>query len=189
MEYFEIPSTCGRNLLSRLADKGPLSEEMAQLNMGVDVNSKDHNGRTPLFHAADYRQYRISRYLLKKGADADVRDLAERTPLSFAAQSDCEYIVQLLLDTGTDINSTYNDGRTPLSYAAEAGNPKMIEVLFKNEADRTIRDCEGGGAFLDGINISVKNTEDVVALFKEEFFQKDERAELTELEKEFFDEN
>jgi hypothetical protein len=183
MGYFEVVPYVGRNLLSKLADKGPKREVERLLDNGDDVNSKDWNGRTPLSHAAEYRQFHISQLLLDRGAIVDTRDLAGRTPLSFAAESDCPLIVQLLLDAGADINSKCDNRRTPLSYAAEGGNPQVIDVLLQNGADRTVRDCEGGSALLAGHFSAVKNYEDVIALLRTELFEGIMRqSELTKLE-------
>ena len=174
----------GRNLLSRLAEKGPKSEVERLLNNGADVNSTDWNERTPLSHAAEYRQFGISRLLLERGAIVDTRDKAGRTPLSFAAESDRSAIVQLLLDAGADIDSKCDDERTPLSYAAEGGNPQVIDLLLQNGADRTVRDCEGSSALLVGFFSAVKNSKDVIARLKTELFggMIRRQPELTELE-------
>jgi ankyrin repeat protein len=186
MVYHTIVPYTGRELLSTLADKGPKSEVERLLDDGADVNSMDWNKRTPLSHAAEYRQFDISQLLLERGATVDIRDLAGRTPLSFAAESDCAEIVKLLLDAGADVNSKCENGRTPLSYAAEGGNPQVILVLLQKGADRTIRDCEGGSALLTGYFSAVKNYEFVIALLKKELFvsmiKQKEQPELTELE-------
>jgi hypothetical protein len=183
MGYFKIIPNVGRNLLSILASKGPKSEVERLLDNPDDVNSKDWNGRTPLSHAAEYRQFHISQLLLERGAIVDTRDLAGRTPLSFAAESDCPEIVQLLLDAGADIDSKCDSGRTPLSYAAEGGNPQVIDVLLQKGADRTIRDSEGSSALLTGYFSAVKNHKDVIALLRTELFDgKMQHPHMTELE-------
>jgi hypothetical protein len=190
MGYFEHVPTCGRNILSKLADKGPKSEIERLLDNGADVNSMDWNGRTPISHAAEYRQFHISQLLQKSGANVDTRDLAGRTPLSFAAESDSPAIVQLLLDAGADINSECDNGRTPLSYAAEGGNPRVIDLLLNNGADRTIRDCEGSSALLTGEASAVKNYEEVIALLKTDpFGGMIWKPRLTELEAQVLDED
>lgn len=190
MGYFEIVPNVGRNLLSKLADKGPKREVERLLDNGDDVNSEDWNGRTPLSHAAEYRQFHISQLLLERGAIVNTYDLAGRTPLSFAAESDCPAIVQLLLDAGADIDSKCDNGRTPLSYAAEGGNPQVIDLLLQNGADRTIRDREGGSALLAGHFCAVKNYEDVMTLLKKELFGgMTLQIELTELEAQFLNED
>ena len=190
MVYYEIVPHVGRNLLSRLADKGPKSEVERLLDNGDDVNSEDWNRRTPLSHAAEYRQFHISQLLLERGAIVDTRDLAGRTPLSFAAESDSPAIVQLLLEAGADINSKCHNGRTPLNYAAEGGNPQVIALLLQRGADRTIRDCEGGSALLTGYFAGAKNYEDVRALLKTELFEDlTGQPKLTELEAQVLNED
>jgi ankyrin repeat protein len=189
MVYYSVPYE-GRGLLSVCAARGPESEVKRLLDEGGDVDSRDWNGRTPLSHAAEYRQIHISQLLLERGATVDTRDLMGRTPLSFAAESDCVEIVQLLLDAGADINSKCLNWRTPLGYAAEEGNPEVIKMLLQKGADRTIRDCEGGSALLAGHWCAPKNYEEVIALLKKELFGgMTQQPELTELEAQFLNED
>jgi hypothetical protein len=94
MGYFKIVPYVRRDLLSTLVDKGPKSEVKRLLDNGADVNSKDWNGRSPLSHATEYRQFHISQLLLERGSIVDTRDLAGRTPLSFAAESDCRAVLE-----------------------------------------------------------------------------------------------
>jgi ankyrin repeat protein len=85
--------TCGRNILSKFTNKEFKSEIERLLDNGADVNSINWNGRTFISHAAEYRQFHISQFLLKSGVNVDIRDFAGRIPFFFAAESDFSAII------------------------------------------------------------------------------------------------
>ncbi|KAL2004632.1 hypothetical protein VTN00DRAFT_3368, partial [Thermoascus crustaceus] len=70
---------------------------------GVDPNSKDNTGRTPLSWAASHGQGAVVQLLLEKGVDPDSKDEDGRTPLSWAAYYGHEAVVKLLLEKGVDL--------------------------------------------------------------------------------------
>ncbi|KAF2183469.1 ankyrin, partial [Zopfia rhizophila CBS 207.26] len=88
---------------------------------GVDVNSKDNKGWTPLSYAAGEGHEMVVKLLLVKDEiGVNSKDAYyKRTPLSYAAEKGHEAVVKLLLaKDGVDLNSKDNEGWTPLSYAA-----------------------------------------------------------------------
>ncbi|KAF2174401.1 ankyrin, partial [Zopfia rhizophila CBS 207.26] len=83
----------------------------------VDVDSKDAEGRTPLWLAAREGHKAVVKLPPETGkVDPDSKDAGGWTPLSWAAEEGHEGMVKLLLETGkVDVDSEYkNYGRTPL---------------------------------------------------------------------------
>ena len=74
------------------------------LDWGAEINSHNHDGRTPLSMASDcsYKSYEKMQLLLKRGAEVDSCDKNGRMPLSWASYSGIESFkkVQLLLEWG-----------------------------------------------------------------------------------------
>ncbi|KAH6986532.1 ankyrin repeat-containing domain protein [Ilyonectria sp. MPI-CAGE-AT-0026] len=80
-------------------------------DMGVEVDSRDEEGTSPLSIAADYGH-----------AEIDSRDGQELTPLMVAASRGHEALVSLLLERGADPNLRDDSDFTPLLHAALDGH-------------------------------------------------------------------
>ncbi len=90
------------------------------LQNGIDINSKNSEGKTALM-------------LITRIIDID----------SFYGKEFLERqmeLMQFLLDNGSDINIQDNKGKTALMYAIESKNKKIAEFLLANGADATIKD-------------------------------------------------
>ncbi|KAM0723040.1 hypothetical protein Q7P37_001239 [Cladosporium fusiforme] len=105
-------------------------------NAGVDINSVDQHGRTPLMKEAFqsiYSEGLILKALLDQGASANIVTRKGMTALMFAAisqrksRSSC---VRLLCERGAYANLKDVDGRTALDHALRnAGGPDQKEVV------------------------------------------------------------
>ncbi|KAG6999753.1 Vegetative incompatibility protein HET-E-1 [Fusarium oxysporum f. sp. conglutinans] len=122
--------------LLRTAREGQGEEAIVKLLLnteGVDVNSKDKDGMTPLSWAAMNRHNKniVELLLNTRGVDVDSKNKDGRTPLSWAAMNGHEASVNLLLNNkGVDVNSEDKNGMTPLSWAAEIGHGPIVEFLL-----------------------------------------------------------
>jgi len=67
------------------------------ITKGVNINSSDNRGRTPLMYAAEYGYYDIIQLLAKKGANIKARDNEDKTAL-FLAQDGQHTGAALLLE-------------------------------------------------------------------------------------------
>ncbi|KAF4618149.1 hypothetical protein G7Y89_g14958 [Cudoniella acicularis] len=106
---------------------------------GVEPDSKDDDGMTPLSWAAAFGQDAIVKLLLEtEGLEVDVKARDGRTPLSLAVTFDDKEsalkVVEILLATeGVDAESTDAHGRTPLSWAAGARNTAAFVRLLAED--------------------------------------------------------
>ncbi|KAJ5110606.1 hypothetical protein N7532_001141 [Penicillium argentinense] len=78
---------------------------MFLLTNGDELDSRDHEGETPLSAAAANGHEAIVKQLLEKGADFESKDNEARTPLFLAAENGHEAIVNILLEADTDPES------------------------------------------------------------------------------------
>jgi len=83
------------------------------LNAGVDPNSQDIDGQTPLSFAASGGITGCVKILLEHGANPNARGMQGATPLIFAAQNGHCEIVELLLQAGADISIPDDNGWQP----------------------------------------------------------------------------
>jgi ankyrin repeat protein len=98
------------------------------LRSGIDPNTQDDDGRTPLFWVARRIAERmdgsaqIIRALVRRGADQNHRDDEGHTPLHAMAGHGWDgVLLKLLMELGADLNIESNDGRTPLDVVYQMG--------------------------------------------------------------------
>jgi ankyrin repeat protein len=81
------------------------------LDAGVDANSKDNYGATPLHGAVACGNIQLVRLLISHGANVRNTNINGAGPIHHAYSSD---MLTLLLQNGADINARRNDGTTLL---------------------------------------------------------------------------
>jgi ankyrin repeat protein len=101
---------------------------------GVDVNTRDERGATPLMYAAAAGSAQMMRQLIMAGADVNGKNNFDATALMWCA-NDLEK-VRLLTEKGADVNARSKRGRTPLLIAAAYdGNSTVLQLLLDKGAD------------------------------------------------------
>lgn len=108
------------------------------LDKGVDIDSFNNSGNTPLIVAANRGEIKTIEVLLKHGANINKRKDGDSTALSRGVHH--INVVKLLLDGGADPNIADEFGKTPLWYAsAYKGNIDIVNLLLENGADVTVQ--------------------------------------------------
>ncbi len=114
------------------------------LNLRIDVNDLDNQGRSPLHWAAWYGKKDIVQHLIIKGANVNARANDGTTPLHLAVHEGKLDVIRLFFpaekEVDVNINAEAADGRTPLHMAAQYGHKGAIEFLLKEGADITAKD-------------------------------------------------
>lgn len=129
----------------------------ALLRSGVDVNTTDGYGRTPLYLAGLVGSRPIAKLLLEHGADPlkGAKWKGQAIPIDVAAENGYTDVVELLLDWGVDVNQRTNRGRgpPPLMDAAAGVHPETVKLLLQRGADVHARDSVGGTVLHYGLAI------------------------------------
>ena len=112
------------------------------LDNGAAVDSRDAEGRTPLFRAAARGQIGTATLLLDRGADPAVAESTQgQMPLHRASDNGELEMVQLLLDRGAPADALDGSGFSPLMLAAQpqsfsnVGDGSLLEILVAHGAD------------------------------------------------------
>lgn len=132
----DIEQACDTSGLTklRLAASCGLTEWILELiNNGVDPNTKDAHGYTPLCQAACIGQNDVVKILLTApDIDVNLEDAYGWTPLCYAAsQGHIETVKMLLAAPGIDANKANNEGETPLHCAVSAQQPAIVRLLLQ----------------------------------------------------------
>lgn len=113
------------------------------LDSGVDIDTQDDNGCTPL-HDAAYKGLEDTVFLLLEfSPDVNKKNGYGSTPLHFAAFTGQCIAASALIRAGASLEAKNEDGWTPLHYAAWMGNRDMVDFLLEHGADATLHDVNG----------------------------------------------
>ena len=86
--------------IHQAAKDGNIEAVKLDLADGMDVNTKDDNGRTPLHYATEEGQKETAELFIAAGADVNAKNNLGGTPLHFAAFGGHKEIVELLITNG-----------------------------------------------------------------------------------------
>lgn len=116
------------------------------LAQGVQINTKNEAGLTPLHLAAWHGRTEVMELLLACGANihAKCRE-AGMTPLHYAAAFGQKEAAELLIANGAEVDAKNKRGGTPLGNAAmgTGRNREVAELLIANGADVNTRNLDG----------------------------------------------
>ncbi len=112
---------------------------------GVDIETKNIQGRTLLRIAVSYKNKYVINRLLESGADMYAMDKYNAYyPFTSAASDGDVEIVKLFLKHGVDVNYQYKKSETALTEAAKGcTNFELVQLLLDNGANPKLMDMYG----------------------------------------------
>ncbi len=139
----------GKTPLSRLSLRYAArlgNERMARqlIDIGLDVDAEDRDGRTPLHLAVLGEHKEVAQLLLDSGADVNAADEEGRTSLHAAIEGKLPSsgegqavveAVRMLLEADADVDAKTKAGLTPLHAAVLEGYTKTARALIAADAD------------------------------------------------------
>ena len=140
--------------LINVLNNGDKTRLMELLDQGVDIEARDHTGKTALMHTLMNKRSSCNQksscrdLLLERGVDVQVKDKYSNSALGLAvAYGDVAGIMSLLAQ-GADINSTNNTRSTPLIIAARFSRLACLKQLLENNAATDSKNNHGQTALI-----------------------------------------
>ncbi|HPB81686.1 MAG TPA: ankyrin repeat domain-containing protein [Spirochaetota bacterium] len=125
---------------------------------GLEIDSRDNSGRTPLSIAVSKDRWDNVEYLAKKGANVEAADPSGSTVLLRAAEKGSYSTVSSLIDLGADVNRKNNAGTTCAHILAKSGNRNAVNALKKLlEKNARINERDNDGRTPGGFAIDAGN--------------------------------
>lgn len=131
----QTPTLSGQSM----ADASPLHDAVADndiaairalLSAGVEIDARDHKGRTALLVAAHGNKVEAAAALIEAGANVNAKDDIDDSPYLCAGARGHLEILKMTLAHGADLESTNRYGGTALIPAAERGHVETVCTLI-----------------------------------------------------------
>uniref|UniRef100_A0A8C9U2C0 Ankyrin repeat domain 27 n=1 Tax=Scleropages formosus TaxID=113540 RepID=A0A8C9U2C0_SCLFO len=113
---------------------------------GLDVNSSNPDGVTPLHVAAQHGHASLVRLLAQRGAGVNARNSQSATPLHLACQNGHCQVVTSLLEFNPKLNTKDQHGNTALMFACLRGHMDAVAILLQGGAAVNTANNQGNTA-------------------------------------------
>jgi uncharacterized protein len=122
---------------------GDLANVVMFVNAGMEVDTLNEQGWTPLMVALFEGQEKVALFLIRKGADPFFIDPTGYRPIHWAAFQGYVSVIHELVERRVGLDVKTNFGWTPLLQAASRGYTTTVDTLATLGADVNLRDNEG----------------------------------------------
>jgi ankyrin repeat protein len=121
--------------------------EIFKVQNGIDINSQDARGYTPVLAACQYGHQGLVAFLVSRGAKLEIEDKMGDTCLHWAAYKGHPDLTRLLIIYGVYPKKIDTYGQTVLHMACLGGNLNIVQQLVEQDSiDTEIRDKKGNKA-------------------------------------------
>jgi Ankyrin repeats (3 copies)/Ankyrin repeat len=118
------------------ARNGNLNEIQKLLDSGIDPNTQDSRGWSPLMWATAKKNLDIVKLLLEHGADPNLVNYLGQVAIMFASRYGSYEITKELVVNGAIVNPMIRlNLRPPLSEAASRGHIKIVKLLVEHDVN------------------------------------------------------
>jgi len=146
--FISVLSSCNDQTLNQrslfdAAGTGDLDRVKHLIAEGMDPDTVNENGETPLIEAIWGGFTDVSVYLINSGGDVNRTTQNGIGPIHIAAWEGHADILKLLIQSGVPSDKQDRSGWTPLHYAVNEQKTAIVEHLFNNPELLNIRDTNG----------------------------------------------
>lgn len=125
------------------AESGNRSAVMLFISSGVDIDTKDERGWTPLMISTFSGKEEVAALLIRSGASVHAKDSAGYGPLHWAAFNGFSSVISMLIEKHADVNLQSNHGLTPLLQTVTRGHLQATKLLIAGGAQVNLASNDG----------------------------------------------
>ena len=125
--------------LFNMAKQGQMDWRAAQklVESGVDINTQDELGRTPLFYAALSQNIDMTNYLLSKGADTSIRDHKDMRAIDYLDKHKDMHLYGVIFTHDLRVNAEKEGYKNvTISYSTDA-NGEVSALQIDGQLEQT----------------------------------------------------
>ena len=126
--------------------RGDMSAVVLFVNAGMDIDTPNEQGWTPLMVALFEGREEVALFLIKKGANVNFSDRSGYRPVHWAAFKGYTTVIDEIVTRSGDVNAETDYGWTALLQAASLGHVATVDCLMRHGAKPNSRDKEGAAA-------------------------------------------
>jgi uncharacterized protein len=126
--------------------RGDMSAVVLFVNAGMDIDTPNEQGWTPLMVALFEGREDVALFLIKKGANVNFSDRSGYRPVHWAAFKAYTTVINEIVARNGDVNAETDYGWTALLQAASLGHVATVEALLRHGARPNAKDKEGAAA-------------------------------------------
>ncbi|NUT48448.1 MAG: ankyrin repeat domain-containing protein [Saccharothrix sp.] len=115
--------------------QGDAHQVRAAVESGVDVETRDERGRTPLLVAVTHDRVDVARVLVEAGADPNALDGRHDTPWLVTGVTGSVPMARVLLAAKPDLTITNRFGGVSLIPASERGHAEYVRLVAHSGID------------------------------------------------------
>lgn len=160
--FFSKCGKTGDSLLTRIFKKCNLKIPKFLIRLGININTPNKKGETPLWTAITSKKYDLVRLLLDNNANIN-EGYNGHTPLTYACKKNDTNLLNLLLQyPQLNVNSTNALGKTPLYIACLHGNFDIVKILLLHNANINYHNKTGESALWAACKYGYSNIVDLL---------------------------
>ena len=125
------------------AEKGDRKAIQLFLDSGVDINTRDEHGWTPLMISTFNGREDVALLLIRSGANVNAKDKSGYGPMHWAAFKGYTSVIKLLIERRATVNAISTHGLTPLLQAATRGHLPATAQLIDAGANVNLASHDG----------------------------------------------
>ncbi len=165
----KIEDTINNKKLFSAIDSANTKRVAKLIKSGIDINSKNEDGETPLMYAIDRHggsvipHFDEFKLLFEAGADRSIINEKGENAFIIAVKSGKKDIIKVFLDNGEDVNFQTADGNTALIYAKGLyRGRKVVEMLLAAGANVHLENNEGRNVLEMGGGLDDKKVDELL---------------------------